>query len=172
MSLPNRTAFTAVGAIVGALAVFILAGKLKCSRAKRETSDSVDADGEPENERNGTPKIYGSGAVGGAPTTPSLTAVEVARAAALKRQSDRAVLMSEGSLKAAEKKEKAAVIGKIEECYAKIDKVKYLAEGHKRFSFVSNMLVLMFTIRRIRRLDSERQSLNRCIGILTTSENR
>ena len=136
MSLHNRTAFTAVGAIVGALAVFILAGKLKDSQAKREISDSVDADGEPENEGNGTPKIYGSGAVGGAPTNPSLTAVEVARAAALKRQSDRVGLMSEGSLKAAEKKEKAAVIGKIEECYAKIDKVKCLAEGHESILFL------------------------------------
>lgn len=132
MSLPNRTALLAAGAIVGALAIFVLAGKFKAAQAERETSDSHSKDAVgvrdgTENGGNGTPKIYGSGFVGGAPTTPSLTAVEIARAAALRRQSDRAVLMSEGSLKAAEKKEKASIIGKIEECYAKIDKVKLSA---------------------------------------------
>jgi hypothetical protein len=60
---------------------------------------------------------------------PSMTAVEIARAAALKRQSDRAAIMSEGSRKVLEKREKATVIGKIEECYAKMDKVRRLADS-------------------------------------------
>jgi hypothetical protein len=69
------------------------------------------------------PKFYGGGLVGGAAAAASMPAVEIARAAALKRQSDRAAAMSVGAQKGLGKKKKATLVGKIEEYYAKMDKV-------------------------------------------------